>query len=81
MDNIDNKEFVFDTINDVGKHRMTANYISQIDNSPLTADVVVEMKGPNIRSTEKTGSFCPHLFFKASDGWFLNAKEGGEDNG
>lgn len=77
MDN-NNKEFTFNNINEVGKHKIIATYKPRPDGPELTADVVVEMRGPNLRSTENEEALHPHLFFKTSDNWFLNSKEGDE---
>ena len=64
MKNIEN-QYTFD-INDVGCRSIVATY------NDLAVKVDISVIGPNLRSTEKDNS---HLYFKTSDGKYLNIGE------
>lgn len=74
------KEFTFDDINTVGEQNIIATYKPD-GKRVVSTKITVWLYGPNLRSTEVEGAPVPHLFFKTSDGLFLNAKHGGEQNG
>lgn len=48
------------------------NYRIVATKGNMTADVEVWITPPNLRSTEEEQEPLPHLFFRTSDGQFLN---------